>query len=153
MDSNLIKRKESSVPRAGIYCRISKADPNQPKVEAQEDDCRRLAQANGYDVVAAYADDGISASTFQNRPGWNQLLADITAGKIDVVLATEEERFTRQPNEKQLLALTCSTVGTTWHTVRGGIIDPATAEGAFLSGLTGLLARREVRRKAERQIA
>jgi site-specific DNA recombinase len=153
MDSNLIKRKESSIPRAGIYCRISKADPNQPKVEAQEDDCRRLAQANGYEVVAAYADDGISASTFQNRPGWNQLLADITAGKIDVVLATEEERFTRQPNEKQLLALTCTAVGATWHTCRGGIIDPATAEGEFLSGLTGLLARREVRRKAERQIA
>src|SRR5664280_273783 len=153
MDSNLIKRKESSIPRAGIYCRISKADPNQPKVEAQEDDCRRLAQANGYEVVAAYADDGISASTFKNRPGWNQLLADITAGKIDVVLATEEERFTRQPNEKRLLALTCTAAGVTWHTVRGGTVDPSTAIGEFMSALTGSLAKLEARRKAERQIA
>jgi len=67
------------------------------------------------------------------------------------VLAVEEERFTRQPMEKEQLALTCTAVGAIWHTVRGGIIDPATAEGEFISGLTGLLARREVRRKAERQ--
>src|SRR5665648_841960 len=129
MDSNLIKRKESPTPRAGIYCRISKSDPNQPKVEVQEQDCRRLAELSGYEVTRTYVDDGISASMFQNRPSWNQLLADITAGKIDVVLATEEERFTRQPSEKQLLALTCTAAGATWHTIRGGTVDPSTAIG------------------------
>src|SRR5664280_129797 len=155
MDSNLIKRTDAARPRSatGIYCRISKSDPNQPKVEVQEQDCRRLAELSGYEVVAVYVDDGISASTFQNRPGWNQLLADITAGKIDVVLATEEERFTRQPNEKQLLALTCTAVGATWHTVRGGTVDPSTAIGEFMSALTGSLAKLEARRKAERQTA
>ena len=137
--------------RAAVYCRISKSDPSQPKVEVQEDDCRRLAQASGYEVTAVYVDDGVSASAFKNRPGWQQLLTDISAGQIDVILAVEEERFTRQPMEKEQLALTCTAVGATWHTVRGGIIDPATAEGEFISGLTGLLARREVRRKAERQ--
>src|SRR5664280_2680643 len=153
MDSNLIKRKESSIPRTGIYCRISKADPNQPKVEIQEQDCRRLAELSGYEVTKVYVDDGISASTFTIRPGWNQLLADITANKIDIILATEEERFARQPNEKQLLALTCTAVGATWHTCRGGIIDPSTAIGEFMSALTGSLGRLEARRKAERQIA
>jgi site-specific DNA recombinase len=137
--------------RAAVYCRISKSDPTQPKVEVQEDDCRRLAHASGYEVTAVYVDDGLSASVFKNRPGWQQLLIDISAGQVDVILATEEERFTRQPMEKEQLALTCTAVGAIWHTVRGGIIDPATAEGEFISGLTGLLARREVRRKAERQ--
>jgi site-specific DNA recombinase len=150
MDSKL---HPLAIMRAGIYCRISKSDPSQPKVEIQEQDCRRLAELSGYEVTKTYVDDGISASTFKNRPGWQQLLADISAGQIDVVLAVEEERFTRQPNEKELFALTCTSAGTVWHTVRGGVIDPSTAEGEFVSGLTSLLGRREVRRKAERQIA
>jgi len=143
--------RPGALRRAAVYCRISKSDPSQPKVEVQEADCRRLAQVAGYEVTAVYVDDGLSASGFKNRPGWQQLLTDISAGKIDVVLAVEEERFTRQPMEKEQLALTCTAVGAIWHTVRGGVIDPATAEGEFISGLTGLLARREVRRKAERQ--
>ena len=137
--------------RAGVYCRISKNDPTVPKVKVQEDDCRRLAAAAGYEVTAVYVDDGISGSTFKNRPGWQQLLSDTAAGRLDVIVAVEEERFTRQPMEKEMLALACTSAGVVWHTVRGGTVDPATAEGEFISGLTGLLARREVRRKAERQ--
>jgi site-specific DNA recombinase len=137
--------------RAAVYARISKSNPDVPKVAAQVADCRQLAAASGYEITDVFIDDGISGSTFADRPSWNQLIADISAHKFDVVLAVEEERFTRQPREKELFALACIAVGTTWHTVRGGPIDPATTEGEFISGLMGLLARREVRRKSDRQ--
>ena len=92
-------------------------------------------------------------NNFKTQPGWEQLIADVKSGKLDVILAVEEERFTRQPLEKELLAVECVKGGVTWHTVRGGVVDPATADGEFMSALAGALARREVRRKAERQKA
>lgn len=146
---------DAGTQRAGIYTRISKNNPRVPKVEDQAADGYALAKAQGYQVVdgCVYVDDGISASTFKGRPGWVKMLDDIRAGKLDVLIAVEEERFSRQPMEKELLALTCSTNGVTWHTVRGGVVDPATADGEFMSALRGSLARLEVRRKAERQRA
>ena len=67
--------------------------------------CRALASEHGHQVVAVYVDDGISASTFKSRPGWAHLLADLEAGKTDVLVAQSEDRFTRQPMEKETLVL------------------------------------------------
>ena len=67
--------------------------------------CRALASEHGHEVVAVYVDDGISASTFKSRPGWAHLLADLEAGKTDVLVAQSEDRFTRQPMEKETLVL------------------------------------------------
>lgn len=46
-------------------------------------------------VVAEYADDGYSGSTFENRPGWNRLLEDIDAGKIDCIIVKDLSRLGR----------------------------------------------------------
>lgn len=142
-------------PRAGIYTRISKNNPKVPKVEDQAADGYALAKAQGYQVVegCVYTDNGISASTFKDRPGWANMLADIEAGKLDVLIAVEEERFSRQPMEKEFLAAACAGHGVTWHTVRGGLVDPASADGEFMSALRASLGRLEVRKKAERQRA
>lgn len=138
---------------AAIYARISEHDPRVPKVQVQETSCRELAKVVGYEVVRVFVDDGISASTFKDRPGWSDLLAAARRGDFSVILSTEEERFTRQPMEKELLQLACVEGGVTWHTVRGGHVDPATADGEFFSTFFAAMARREVRRKSERQRA
>lgn len=41
-----------------------------------------------------YTDDGYSGGNFE-RPGWKQLIADIEAGKIAVVLAKDMSRIGR----------------------------------------------------------
>lgn len=137
-------------PRAGIYCRMSKS--KDLKVEQQEAACRNLAKVHGFDVVEVYtADDGISAFTGKNRPGWAQMLEDVAAGKLDVLLAQAEDRFARRPMDKDTLALACVANGVKWLTVNDGALDPATATGKFFSLLRAGLGRMESEVKAKRQ--
>lgn len=139
--------------RAAIYTRISKNNPNVPKVENQEAMCRDLAEKCGYEVVlgGVYVDDGITASAFKNRPGWRQMLDDAGEGRFDVLLAQSEDRFTRQPMEKEALMFICAEVGITWHTVQEGTTDPATADGEFFALMRGGMHRWYSRGKAEKQ--
>jgi site-specific DNA recombinase len=139
------------VRRAGIYTRISKQVEGRNKVGDQEADCRALAKREGYDVAEVYVDDGISASSDKRRPGWDQMLADISARKFDVLLAVEESRFTRRNDAKAVLVMACIATGVRWHTVREGEVDPATADGEFMAIVRGAMSRLEAVRKGERQ--
>lgn len=141
--------------KAAIYCRISERDERYDKVEVQEERCRALAKRFGYEVAErhVYVDDGISGYRFVERPRWRRLLAAIPSGEFDLILATEETRFTRQPVEKNELELACIAAGVTWHTELEGPTDPRTSDGAFMSDIRSAVARQESRRKAERQRA
>ena len=136
--------------RAGIYCRMSKSKGD-IKIEQQEATCRRLAVAHDLDVVKVYVDDGISAFTGKDRPGWRELLDDVQEGRLDVLLAQAEDRFTRQPAEKETLMVLCVAKGMGWLTCNDGWVDPATANGEFFSTLRAGLGRMESRVKAGRQ--
>ncbi len=70
--------------------------------------CRDLAAREGIEVTRVYVDDGLSGLGHLNRPGWNDLLADVSAGKFHVLLAQAEDRFTRSPGEKENLMLLCA---------------------------------------------
>ena len=48
------------------------------------------------------------------------MLVDAQAGELEVLLAQSEDRFTRQPAEKETLMLTCVASGITWLTVNEG---------------------------------
>ncbi|MBS42838.1 MAG: hypothetical protein CMH83_06680 [Nocardioides sp.] len=121
------------------------------KIEQQEAQGRALASAHDIEVTEIYVDDGVSAYVFADRPGWAQMMADVQAGRLDVLIAQAEDRFTRQPMEKETLAALCAGSGVTWLTVNDGALDPATADGAFFSTLRAGLARMESQRKSERQ--
>lgn len=136
--------------RAAIYCRISQTSDKRDKVADQERDCRRLAKREGMTVVQVYADDGISASSFKDRPGWKQLLRDITAEKFDYLLATEETRFARQPIEKEELQLACQQAGVKWWTLSEGETDFSLSGGELAAALRGAIARHEGRVRSER---
>lgn len=137
--------------RAAIYCRISETDERVDKVEIQEKSCRSHAKKNGYSVVQVYADDGISAYSGKLRPDFEQLLADAGAGKFDVIVATFEDRLTRQTKEKMALAWACADNGIVWHTVHEGLIDPSNEDDEMLSYLRGWVGKREQTHKRKRQ--
>ena len=76
------------VYRAASYARLSVDDESygtSGSVLNQHAMIRDFADANGgLSIVAEYSDDGFSGSTFENRPGWGSLLADVETGKVDV---------------------------------------------------------------------
>jgi site-specific DNA recombinase len=137
-----------------IYARISDKDPVEDKVAGQIADCRkRFGPEYGTTQITVFSDDGISATSGATRPGWLAMLEAIERGECDVVVATEEERFSRgSRTDKADLFTACVEGGVFWHTVRDGLVNPAKDDDAeFMSDLRDSLGRREVRRKTARQ--
>lgn len=138
--------------RAGEYARISEHDEKVAKVANQLIDTRKHAEARGYTVDAARVhSDELSATNGTHRPGWTAMLADIRGGKIDVLVAVDEDRLCRDLRDKLELHLACAETGVIWETVRGGVVDPSTADGEFLSVVKTAVSRMEIRKKVERQ--
>jgi site-specific DNA recombinase len=94
---------------AGIYARISyvrREDGTQERlgVERQVPPCRELARRKGWAVIEpAYEDNDPSAFSGKRRPGYEQLLADAKAGRINIIVAWHADRLTRQPTENEAL--------------------------------------------------
>ena len=81
----------------GIYCRLSREDERTGEsvsVENQREMLSRYVREQGWNLYAAYCDDGVSGTTF-DRPGFNRLIADATAGKINLVLCKDLSRLGR----------------------------------------------------------
>jgi site-specific DNA recombinase len=92
--------------RAAIYCRLSKnRRGKKANVRDQERDCRDFIDAQGWQFVNAYVDDGISASDKSEKPrdAFLRMMADLRAGLIDVIVASEFTRLYRRPRELEEL--------------------------------------------------
>jgi DNA invertase Pin-like site-specific DNA recombinase len=87
--------------RAAIYARFSTDRQNETSIEAQERLCRTRAATLGANVVAVHADQAISGSVpVDLRPGGKALLADVLAGRVDVVLVESLSRLSRDIGEQ-----------------------------------------------------
>jgi site-specific DNA recombinase len=139
--------------RAAIYARISQADPKVDAIADQKRRCRELASREGYDVIAEYADDGISGWSGKHRPGFLELTDGIRADRFDVVLAVAEDRFTRSAQEKIGFQVECAGHAVKWHTLSSGLNDPSTAEGRLLGTVTGGIAEYESSLRSNRVAA
>ena len=87
--------------RCAIYTRKSSEEGLEQafnSLDAQRDACESYARSQiheGWTVLAAHYDDGgISGGTLE-RPALQRLLADIGAGKVDLVLVYKVDRLTR----------------------------------------------------------
>jgi site-specific DNA recombinase len=85
--------------RVGAYARISEDDAGQALgVGRQEKDDRAVASVRGWEVVKVYTDNDLSAfKTNVVRPAFEEMLADLEAGRIDGIVAYDLDRFARQP--------------------------------------------------------
>jgi site-specific DNA recombinase len=81
-------------PRAAIYARYSSDNQSDASIDDQVRVCRARAEREGWLVCAVYADYAISGASAQ-RPQFQSLLAEIRAGKIDIVLAEALDRLSR----------------------------------------------------------
>ena len=138
--------------RAASYARISEKK-ERDKVGDQHAQNAAHAKARGYEIVAKFQDDGISALGDKERPGFEGMLDAAARGEFEVIIATEEERLARNIPEKVELHSACEAYGVVWDTVRDGFTDPATDSGEFMSIIRAAQGRIESKRKARRQLA
>ncbi|MGN1041618.1 MAG: recombinase family protein, partial [Acutalibacteraceae bacterium] len=82
--------------KVGLYDRVSHdeqalyGDSLRTQIEA----LRKYAKARNYIIVDEYIDDGYTATQL-NRPGLQRLLEDVRARKIDMILFTKIDRWSR----------------------------------------------------------
>lgn len=87
----------SSEELTALYCRLSRDDELQGdsnSIVNQKKILEKHAREHGYSNFKFYVDDGISGTTF-NRPGFQQMIADIEAGLVKRVIIKDMSRFGR----------------------------------------------------------
>ena len=81
-----------------LYMRLSRDDENygdSVSIETQWLVLNAYAHDQGFFVVDEYVDDGWSGTNFE-RPGFQRMLNDIEAGKVNCVLVKDLSRFGRE---------------------------------------------------------
>lgn len=134
---------------AAIYLRQSEdRDGNMLAVDRQRIDCQKLCQSRGWSWVE-YVENDTSAST-GTRPRYQDMLADIRAGKISAVVAWDLDRLHRRPIELEHFITLADEKRVALATV-GGDADLSTDNGRLFARIKGAVARSEVERKSARQ--
>jgi len=83
--------------RVAGYARVSTdSEEQQTSYEAQVDYYTHYIQSKPeWEFVKVYTDEGISATNTKKRDGFNQMVADALAGKIDLIVTKSVSRFAR----------------------------------------------------------
>jgi site-specific DNA recombinase len=138
--------------RAAIYCRISD-DRNKDElgVTRQEQVCRRLARARGWQVVEPpFVDDDKSAFSGKHRDAYERMCEAIKAGEVDAIVTWAPARLTRHPRELEDLIdlLEAHRIEVATHIA--GDYDLSTSSGRLTARVVGSVARHESEEKSER---
>ena len=86
--------------KVGIYIRLSREDEEKEKYQESESigNQRTLLmqyiRQNKLNFISEYVDDGVSGTSF-DRPAFNRMIADIEAGKINMVITKDLSRLGR----------------------------------------------------------
>lgn len=137
--------------RTAIYCRISQDRTGAGLgVARQEQDCRELAAAQGWDVAEVFVDNDISAYSGKPRPGYRALLAAIENGAAEAVIVWHPDRLHRSPAELEGYIAVVDPRGIPTATVRAGELDLSTASGRMTARIVGSVARAESERASEK---
>lgn len=83
--------------RVAAYARVSTNTEEQlTSYEAQVDYYTRYIQSKDeWEFVKVYTDEGISATSTKKRDGFNDMVKDALAGKIDLIITKSVSRFAR----------------------------------------------------------
>ncbi len=88
---------EQRKKRVAAYARVSTDEDEQlSSYEAQVDFYTRHITSNPeWEFVGVYADEGISGTNTKRRDGFNRMIADALAGRIDMIVTKSISRFAR----------------------------------------------------------
>jgi DNA invertase Pin-like site-specific DNA recombinase len=90
------REREGRQYKAALYMRLSKDDGTgeSASINTQRSMLRSYADRNGFFIYGEYSDDGYSGTTY-DRPAWKRLLADIEAGRVNLVITRDLSRLGR----------------------------------------------------------
>lgn len=82
--------------RVALYIRVSTEEQalHGDSIEAQKQALIEYAQKNQYKIIDCYIDDGFTATSL-NRPSLQRLLKDVREDKIDLIIFTKIDRWSR----------------------------------------------------------
>jgi DNA invertase Pin-like site-specific DNA recombinase len=126
--------------RVGIYLRVS---TDGQTTENQRLELEAVAERSGWEIVGIYEDAGISGSNGRDkRPGFDRLLNDATARKINMIAAWSVDRIGRSLQDlvgflNELQALHCHLY------LHQQAIDTTTPSGRAMFQMCGVFAEFE----------
>lgn len=89
------------------------------------------------------SDLGITAATVQQRPGFKELLAQVTLGLVGIILSYDVTRLSRNCSDWYPLLDPCG-YKSCLIAERDGVYDPSSANGRLLLGLKGQISEVEL---------
>ncbi|MGP5698492.1 recombinase family protein [Glutamicibacter arilaitensis] len=138
--------------RAGIYTRISLDRFGDSRgVTRQYEDADKLIKLRGWDIAGQYEDNDMSAAGKRRRPAFEEMLSDITAGKLDAIVAWSFDRLSRNRVDEVRLIEACQKQSVTIALVRGSDLDMSTPSGRLVADFMASTARHEIEVKSDRQ--
>lgn len=135
--------------RACLYARYSTDAQSEASVEDQFRVCERLAERDGFEVVAKYSDAAISGGT-ADRAGYQRMLKDARRGKFDVIVAEDSSRLWRAMAEQSPRLAELADLGI--HIITQDL-DTRQDTAAILGAVTGAMSehyRKEIGRRTRR---
>ena len=87
--------------RVAAYCRVSTDQEEQLNSFENQVDyyTKYIMNRPDYQLVDIYADEGISGTNTKKRDGFNRMIADCEAGKIDLIITKSISRFARNTQD------------------------------------------------------
>jgi len=94
--NNNVPQRNMKRKTAG-YARVSTdSDEQENSYEAQVDYYTRFINENpNYEFAGIYTDEAVSGLMLKNRDGFNRMIADALAGKIELIITKSVSRFAR----------------------------------------------------------
>src|ERR1700756_936078 len=118
--------------RAAVYLRQSMdRNGDELAISRQREDCLKLCRSRDW-AAAEYVDNDTSATNGKSRPSYQRMLTDITAGRIDAVVAWDLDRLHRRPIELEHFMQLADTKRLALATVTGDV-DLSTDNGRLFA--------------------
>jgi DNA invertase Pin-like site-specific DNA recombinase len=136
----MLPAQEAIMKRVGIYIRVS---TDGQTTANQRRELEAVAARSGWEIVGTYEDAGISGAKGRDkRPGFDRLLKDATARKVDMIAAWSVDRLGRSLQHlvgflNELQALGCDLY------LHQQALDTSTPSGRAMFQMCGVFAEFE----------
>lgn len=147
-----LRLDKSRTLRAGLYERVSTEEQSMRgySIDAQIENLEEYCKINKIKIVDHYTDEGLSgAKPPLKRPALRQLLEDVQAGKIDIILFTKLDRWFRSVQEYFKVQEILEEYGVEWRAIHEDY-DTTTANGRMAITIFMAIAQNEREKTAER---
>lgn len=117
---------------AVIYARYSSERQTEQSIEGQLRECQEFAAAEGITIIDSYIDRAISGKT-DNRPAFQQMIADSASKKFSAIIVYKLDRFARNRYDSAMYKAKLKKNGVRVLSAKEHITD--SPEGIIMEGL------------------